>query len=407
MQIREYEALSVKECLLKVKEELGPEAIILETRHFKRRGLMGIGATDAVKVVAATGVAVTDGVAPASPPALSSEPPPKLSAADARQYAARSAIRPDRQNDDGMTERIARLEAQIHELRYGDSDRLPSSSGIANQPEPGLGLADQIIQRLCAAEVDSEIAGDLTAQLPDLSGWGGAAQASMADSALNEIMARHVTCTGALKLTPGELKKVALVGPTGVGKTTTIAKLAAHYALLEKKRVALLTVDTYRIAAVEQLRTYSQIMGLPLQVAYEAGEVETAIRRFRNYDLLLIDTAGRSQKHVAQMDELKAILAAADTETHLVLAAPTKERDMLDAAQRFSAVGLDRLIFTKLDETILYGNLFNAAVKTRLPVSYFTTGQKVPEDIEPADSHKLVSFVLASAPTENRQTVAA
>jgi flagellar biosynthesis protein FlhF len=183
-----------------------------------------------------------------------------------------------------------------------------------------------------------------------------------------------------------------------VGKTTTIAKLAAHFSLVEKRRVGLLTMDTYRIAAVEQLKTYSQIIDIPVQVAYNQSDVVPALRTFENCDLVLIDTAGRSQKNVMQVSELKTLIDMADCETHLVLSASTKERDLCDQVERFLGVGVDRLLFTKLDETTSYGTIYSLAAKYDLPVSYITTGQKVPEDIEVADGTKLAAIVMNSAP---------
>ena len=144
-----------------------------------------------------------------------------------------------------------------------------------------------------------------------------------------------------------------------MGKTTTIAKLAAHYALVERKKVALLTIDTYRIAAVEQLKTYSQIIDLPLCVAHSVNDIAPALNQFSNYDLLLVDTAGRSQHNIPQIEELKPYIDALRCETHLVLASPTKEGDLLETARRFSYVRLDRVLFSKLDETSSYGTLLN------------------------------------------------
>jgi len=190
---------------------------------------------------------------------------------------------------------------------------------------------------------------------------------------------------------------VALIGPTGVGKTTTIAKLAAHYALVEKRRVGLLTLDTYRIAAVEQLRTYSEIMNLPLKVARNAGEVPGALEALGDRDLLLIDTAGRSQKNIVHVAELRALLGAVECETHLVLSASTRLRDLLQQVDRFGGPGVDRLLFSKLDETTTYGTLATVALETRIPVSYLTTGQKVPEDIEVADPDRLATLALTAA----------
>jgi len=211
-------------------------------------------------------------------------------------------------------------------------------------------------------------------------------------------MAHRVQGSGPIVIAPKKRGLVALIGPTGVGKTTTIAKLAAQFALVEKKKVGLLTIDTYRIAAVEQLKTYSQIMDIPIKVAHSPADVTSALEQLSDRDLVLIDTAGRSQKNTIYVHELRSLLGAAPIETHLVLSASTKLHDMTDQIDRFGgATQIDRLLFSKLDETTTYGTTYTVAATSKLPVSYLTTGQKVPEDIELADGHKLAAMVITYA----------
>ena len=176
-----------------------------------------------------------------------------------------------------------------------------------------------------------------------------------------------------------------MVGPTGVGKTTTIAKLAANFALFEGKSVGLITIDTYRIAAVEQLKTYSEIINLPIEVVYTAADLKRAFQKLSDKQLILIDTAGRSQKNKQQIRELKHFFNGRPlNETHLVLSANTKLEDLLETADSFKELGVNRLIFTKLDETNSLSNVIEVAERLRIPLSYVTTGQSVPEDIEVA-----------------------
>lgn len=246
--------------------------------------------------------------------------------------------------------------------------------------------------------MSEELTLELLRALPDLSAWKSQARAPLAESALRDLMAGRIKSGGPIQLKKGQTRVVALIGPTGVGKTTTIAKLAANYALVEKKRVGLVTMDTYRIAAVEQLKTYSQIIDIPIRVAYTQAEVAPALESFAGYDVVLVDTAGRSQKNLMQVSELKSLVDAAGCETHLVVSASTKEKDLFDQIARFREASVDRLLFTKLDETTTYGTMFTAAAKTGLPISYITTGQKVPEDIEPADGVRLATLVMNSLP---------
>lgn len=187
---------------------------------------------------------------------------------------------------------------------------------------------------------------------------------------------------------------VVLIGPTGVGKTTTIAKLAANFALFEGKSVGLITIDTYRIAAVEQLKTYAEIINLPIEVVYTVGEFKKALSKLGDKDLILVDTAGRSQKNKHHIKELKQFLAGRNPdETHLVLSANTKLDDLLETAEAFQAVSYNRLIITKLDETNELDNIIEFLDKINIPISYVTTGQSVPEDIEVAVSEVFKRFI--------------
>jgi flagellar biosynthesis protein FlhF len=185
------------------------------------------------------------------------------------------------------------------------------------------------------------------------------------------------------------------VGPTGAGKTTTIAKLAAYFSLEKKLRCSLITTDTYRISAIDQLRAYSEIIGIDLQAIYSPDEIGDMIENCKYSDVILVDSAGRSQKNREHMDELAAFIRELQPDcTHLVLSAATKESDLIETANRYRKLGLSRLLFTKLDETMKLGNIFNAVQATGIPVSYFTTGQSVPDDIETAKSMAFVKKLL-------------
>ena len=194
-----------------------------------------------------------------------------------------------------------------------------------------------------------------------------------------QVMAELIRKPRDIEFKKGKSRVVALIGPTGVGKTTTIAKLAARFSLIEKKKIGLITLDTYRIAAVEQLKIYADIMGLPLQVVYKPGDLKAAVERFSNRDLVFIDTAGRSPRNDEQMAELVALFQEAEPdEVILVLSATTKSEDLLDTFKRFNIIKIDKIIFTKLDETNCYGSILNTIHRTKKRVSYVTNGQNVP-----------------------------
>jgi len=190
---------------------------------------------------------------------------------------------------------------------------------------------------------------------------------------------------------------IALVGPTGVGKTTTIAKVAATYKLRHGRRVGLITSDTYRIAAVDQLRTYANIIGLPLKVALTPQEMASARATLSDCDVLLIDTAGRAPTDAARLDELRRFVdACRPDEVHLTLSAASSEAVLLRAAERFRSAVLEpsHVLFTKLDEAVTLGTLANILPKIGLPIGYVTTGQEVPDQIEAASADRLARLIL-------------
>ena len=206
---------------------------------------------------------------------------------------------------------------------------------------------------------------------------------------------RLAACTGGIQLKPGICRVVAVCGATGVGKTTNIAKLAAHFSVKERMRVALLTTDTYRVAAVEQLRVYANIIGLAIRVAQDAKEVAQALEAFREHDLVLIDTAGGSQFNLEQIRELQGLLQAAKPhEIILALGAGAQHTDLHSVVHNFRILGPSSLMFTKLDETAHYGGLISLAAETGLPVSYLSVGQNVPDDLRVAAPGLMASLVL-------------
>ena len=187
---------------------------------------------------------------------------------------------------------------------------------------------------------------------------------------------------------------VALVGPTGVGKTTTLAKLAAQYQF-QKKKIVLITTDDYRIAAIEQLETYAEILSVSMEISHEPEELEEQIAKHASADLILIDTPGRSQLDVPRIRLIESFLnAARPTETHLLLNTTTRNADINSVSDRFGSLGIDRFIFTKLDEATCYGSILNSSIRSKKPISYLTTGQDVAKDIEVATHSRIATFLL-------------
>lgn len=194
-------------------------------------------------------------------------------------------------------------------------------------------------------------------------------------------------------------KVVVFIGPTGVGKTTTIAKVASRLSMEEKKKIALVTSDTYRIAAAEQLRTYANILEVPFRVIYTEEELKQAIEVFQEYDYIFLDTTGHSHRNVELFTKMKSLLNAidevAERDTFLVLSAATKYADLLKIAQNYKEITEYKLIFTKLDETSAVGNMLNVKLSVDSPIAYITHGQNVPDDIEEFNPQKMVKQLLA------------
>lgn len=189
--------------------------------------------------------------------------------------------------------------------------------------------------------------------------------------------------------------KVVLVGPTGVGKTTTIAKLAGRLALIDKKKVGLITIDTYRIGAVDQLRTYAEIMNIPFKVVITLKEMENAVEELKDCDIILIDTTGRSSKNTMQISELRAFIHKITPDNiMLVISGTTKNRDIDIILAGYRELNYEKLIITKLDETTAYGSIYNISKKSGKPIAYITTGQNVPDDIKSPAFDELEKLIL-------------
>lgn len=208
---------------------------------------------------------------------------------------------------------------------------------------------------------------------------------------------KFVKCAGPIRATGPGPKIVALVGPTGVGKTTAIAKLASGFEVLDGKKVALITVDIRRAAAVQQLRTYAEMLGVPFEVALNPVELRKAVKKHSNVDIILIDTAGRSPYKWLSILELASFFKGIEEiEIHLVLSAATRLRENLAAIERFSTLAVSRLLITKIDEINDYGEVLNIASSCGKAVSYLTTGQNIPDDIEVATHERIMELISKS-----------
>jgi flagellar biosynthesis protein FlhF len=387
MEIKTYRAKTMQQALDLVRHDLGAEATVLHTREVNgglvRRLVWGrhyeIAASCTMQVPSRLPALGQQPVVPMPEPHW--EPGPSSLAVP--KETGPDVARPKDFVQESREE-FKELQALVDQLQ-GQSER------ASRQEWPASLFA--IFTDMIQADVQEEVARELVERLRENLTELDDAEASRRQ--LVEMLATELAVTGSIDTTSRTGRVVALVGPTGVGKTTTIAKLAANYRLRENRRVGLITVDTYRIAAVEQLRTYADIIDLPMEVVSTPREMREAIERLRDLDLVLMDTAGRSPRDEVRIRELKALLAEAKPdEVHLVLSAVGSATSMAATAERFATVGTSALVVTKLDEAIGLGSLLSVVRNCHLPISYLTNGQNVPDDIRVAQSQELAQIIL-------------
>ena len=427
MKLKRFEALTLQEALQAVKAELGLDAVIVSTRRItKNGGLLGLLTQRMVEVTAA--VDPPKIVEPPSRPPIPEmvtrevdaqerleriqswyEPPkaevvePVSPTFDAHFQAATlldpltQQITALREDVKGVQEERADTRAMISPLRQEIEQVRTMMEGLvsdrvgkraASFPAP----LQVYYQALLHKGMSPEFSYGLLRSVSETLGESGLAQDDMVEEVLKEKMAQSLTVAGPLTA-PGDVPKIVmLVGPTGVGKTTTVAKLASHFSQgTPKVKTVVITVDTYRVAAVEQLRVYARILKVPLEVAVTPDELPSCVARHLDAGLILIDTAGRSPLDSAGQQDLLSLSRKEMTlETHLVLSAPTAPSVLQEMVRHYAGVPIHRLLFTKLDENPNVGPLVNLAHQTGLPVSYLTTGQRVPEDIEEARAAAMV-----------------
>jgi len=443
MLVKTFQSASMADALRMVKEELGPDAMILSTKKDKAGGIFGFFSKSVYRVTAAI-----DPARKSAPPAPTYIPDayrePPVRERTAKEDLENSMLAPLARELKELREKVESL-SRREEARKED---VPESAtlGVGAQ-ESGLNLKniprgdlEEIKKLLLNTLAKSQDEGVKTVQWPNAeeiaSANGLSANAILPEdsplaqelshsgistdlirkildtlntlpvesenqtvkSRLGETFARMIKFAGTLKLRKNSPRIIALIGPTGVGKTTTTAKLAAMYALNRGNKVALITMDIFRVGAVEQLKTYSRIMGIPLDVASTPKELEKAVEKHSDCDLIFIDTAGRSHKDKEKLDEMKNFLEnKIPIETYLCLSATTKDRELEEILNRFSIFQISKVVFTKIDESESLGNMINLLMKDNLQIAYFTTGQRVPEDIEVATPSKLAEMILRGA----------
>jgi len=364
MRIKKILAKNYSEALCQVRKELGEEALVLGTRPVRNKNEY----TNRESSVEITAAVDTNGLN------ISNNTDVYL-----EDNSLNDLVSLDSEfNDHGYKSLLMTLLTQSEKAR---------SLGLKENQLPLFKkLVDEGVNELIAVKILAKL--DLLKNRDDL-------QHSNETINLENFMRRFVSCRGGIQLKENSQKVITLVGPTGVGKSTTIAKLAAHFSYKESKKVAIFTVDTYRMGAAEQLRLYGEIMDVPVEVCGDRCEFKSSLKAHSDKDIIFIDTTGKSHRDQMYSSQLKYFFKEAGTiETHLVLSSASNEKTYIECFRQFSPLGLDQVIFTKIDEGMNFGPVFNFLVKSRLPVSYFTMGQRVPEDIEIARQEKVISLIL-------------
>ncbi|MFW6155210.1 MAG: flagellar biosynthesis protein FlhF [Planctomycetota bacterium] len=410
MKLKTYHAGSMAEALAAVKRDLGRDAVILHTRCFRKGGLFGLGGKQMWEITASRNVNVQRRrVRPIGPlprrrqPAATATVPETSATSDVKvidgpatlpdgTYTATAlqASPPAPPANDELSRQVGTLMSMVEKLVHKQEH-----AGAEAVPEELFETYLHLIQQEVAEDIAAELVGKVREELTG----DELGDKALIDAKLGELIASMIP-TSITTIPPAEGRPhvIALVGPTGVGKTTTIAKLAANIKLRQKRRVGLITLDTYRIAAVEQLRTYAQIIRVPLKVVMGPAELAEAIEALGDCDAILVDTAGRSPADSERLDQLKAFLQAAQPdEVHLVLATTANTKAIERAMERFAPVGVDRLILTKFDEAVSFGMVLGIVRRMNVALSFVTTGQDVPDDIEISEGRRIAGMILSGA----------
>ncbi len=341
MQLKTYSGPDMASALASVKAELGPDAIIVATREVRKASLLREGLVEVTAALDASEIAA-----------------PVVAKAAANKYAKADSADPLRDELRAMLKPGARAAAE------------PATKAVD---------LDTLLE---TAEIDEDLASELTDGVNDVDGL---------TRALSLELARYTY--------PGITKRavIALVGPTGVGKTTSIAKIAAVCALVRNRKVALISCDTYRIGANEQLATYAELIGVQCSVATDRKSYEQALAKHRDCDLVLVDTAGRGVRDAEHIKRLADMFRGTETQMWLTLAATTRTRELKGLIRAYETLPLKALVMTKLDEAAQLGTVVNAAYRARLPLAYVTNGQRVPEDIARPSPALLAEAIVQAA----------
>ena len=405
MIIKKFQGKTEAEAVESAKKELGDGIVIMNVRNVKKKGMFSFLKPQMVEVTVALeeepvrpgtvpekDLNLTDAIAnirSVSEKALQQEAAGKKEQGSQEEKHADSTV---------IEEKLDSLHFLLEQQMQKPEENKTEDRAEAEEETPSE--MEQFMKLLYKTMLENEVNEKYATQIIDEIEKSNKPNMPF-DYALSNIYQKMILKFGKpAGITPAAQgpKMLFFIGPTGGGKTTTIAKIASHFCVDGGKKVALLTADTYRIAAAEQLRTYANILEVPFRIIYSVEELSQAMRDFKDCDYILVDTAGHSHQNAEQKKVMKELIHSVDgileKEVFLVLSATTKYRDLLSIADTYSGMTDYKLIFTKLDETITLGNLLNLKLYTGAPLSYVTCGQNVPDDIEAFNPQKTVKRLL-------------
>lgn len=387
MIIKKYLAKDMNEAMNKIRQDLGKEAVIVSQRKIKKPGVLGFFSKKIIEITAAV-----DRVKKSeyfsdenSNISESVEALKKLIGSD--KFAEKNTAEDKFQKsinhytyDNAANSKVdlqASLIKEMSEMKKMLSNLTAGSNSMVKEES-------KLTKALLENDVRDNIVQQIIMEINNIT------------DEKDEFEKAKTVLSNFIKVTNPKLEgPVVLVGPTGVGKTTTIAKLAGKLALIEKKKVGLITIDTYRIGAVEQLKTYAEIMNIPFKVVMTIKEMESAVEDMKECDVILIDTTGRSSKNVMQISELRAYIEKINSNNiHLVISCTTKAKDINNIVKGYGVLNYENVIITKMDETSTYGSILNIVSSAKKPISFITTGQSVPDDIKTLSSIELTKLIL-------------